>query len=391
VQYAINGVSGTIIKVSTDKDFYQKNEVANISTLVSSTGTEEPVTLSLVMKDDKGRMCAQKFSEQIEKGSGPKVDSQFNIKRSCFNPKITAVLSLGKDILDQKDFEIKTTSVERPEEPFTTRYFIPILVIIMAIIIGVYIYMKKKNTPKIILPALVFIVSLGLASIGSAHAYVFIYQGTGANADIYTGVNSVQSVYTPNSPMFIDATVWSAKSGAIVNQVGLKVSGAPNNPLTTVIAPTNIIGQGPGVSGFVTFTADPNCALPVCSYNLDFTTSVGPDQTPPPVIGTVFSIGPHMHGATYYRKVVYVGQAMHEPITVVVKNYGQLVDPYLHTTNPTPPSNLDQIYVIPAATASASNIQYASCTSNCGIPVNGFNYSAVYSASVPGASSYLQT
>jgi DNA-binding transcriptional ArsR family regulator len=72
VQYAINGVSGTIIKVSTDKDFYQKNEVANISTLVSSTGTEEPVTLSLVMKDDKGRMCAQKFSEQIEKGSGPK-------------------------------------------------------------------------------------------------------------------------------------------------------------------------------------------------------------------------------------------------------------------------------------------------------------------------------
>lgn len=104
------------------------------------------------------------------------------------------------------------------------------------------------------------------------------------------------------------------------------------------------------------------------------------DPTSNGPIGSVFATGPHAHGSTYIKKVVYVGQAIHPQLTVRVKRYGS-TSPYVNTSNPNPPANEDEIYIIPQGYASTTIPQIVSCSSNCGIPLNGSNYATAVSVS----------
>lgn len=166
----------------------------------------------------------------------------------------------------------------------------------------------------------------------------------------------------------------------------VKLTAQNNNGLTYDIIQQQSLpqmGQIPTIFDTINFAAPATPAPAGQQYTMHFV--LGVDDTDPTTggsIGSVFATGPHVHGSTYVKKVVYIGQAIHPQLTVRVKRYGTTT-PYTNTTNPNPPANEDEIYVIPAGTASTTIPQIVSCTSNCGIPLSGANYSTA--VSVTGA------
>lgn len=385
VPFRTNEVSTSILNVSPDADYYSRKSEANISALWSGAGVS---SADVKISTTWGFVCGEASLQNISENQASFV---VPIRRACSNPVIALTLkdSTGT-ILDEAVTEIKTVS--RSTNSLFSGIKGTIILISLIIIAGVGIYLRRRksgNTNPPVAPVIAIIVFLSLVPFSKAHATLYTIP-LGSNGNIYANVtlsheasspNQLPGQYTPGENIVIDVEINSGST--VTNTISLSAITVGTASVNFFTSPQTLLAAPSApLLGIRQTLVAPSCGSTLCSYDVEFTMSVS-SSSPPPVIGTVFSIGPHMHGSTYYRKVVYVGQAQHPELTVRVKNYGQLVDPYINTTNPTPPSNLDQIYIIPATTSSAPTIQYASCASNCGIPTSGFNYSVV--SSVTGA------
>lgn len=183
------------------------------------------------------------------------------------------------------------------------------------------------------------------------------------------------------SPSLIYQAYGQIVSNCSTRDMNLKVQDNGGNTLADIISTTSISNTNgnptPIPAAFVSFTVPQTAS----TYTATFTLGVDDeDVTSNGSIGSVFATGPHAHGSTYVKKVVYVGQAIHPQLTVRVKKYGS-TSPYVNTSNPNPPANEDEIYIIPQGYASTTIPQIVSCTSNCGIPLNGSNYATAVSVS----------
>lgn len=150
--YVLVGSSATIQNLSFNKDYYTKGETATISLMYTPSADNFPgsryqsekqsaLTTNIKFTNGKGKTCAKDVNQKIEVYS-PKLDIPVSITSNCFNPKVLVTLSdeSGK-VLDQKDFTVKTTSVKDSNSNMAY-IIISILIIVM---IGFYIYKKKKN------------------------------------------------------------------------------------------------------------------------------------------------------------------------------------------------------------------------------------------------------
>jgi len=389
IQYVVRGITASIKNLSFDKDYYSRGDKALLTLLWNSSSTSDKFlrsdnlyasipTMSMegVITNESGGKCAQKFTQDLQ--SGFKIEIPVSITAKCLNPHVALTLKDDKGAtLDQKDFSVTTIIPPQQTRPSTNKILLAILIII--VLIGISMYMKKKNN-KTMLSVLVFIIGVSaMLPFHNASADTY-WAGPSGNIQVDVTLDNGLN-YTLNDPFSVTGSIYSPT----LNTVDMRVIAAG---IFDRILSINSINGG---SIFNTISVPGATANVGTNIPATFYTGVEEEEPIPPggYIGSVFAIGPHMHGATYIKKVVYVpavvGQNAHPQFTVRVKKFGS-VSPYVNTSNPVPPYEEDEIYVIPEAFANTPMPQVVQCTSNCGIPLSGANYSVVSSVSVNNVS-----
>jgi len=161
VNYIIAGVSGSLDKVSLDKDFYNKGEKGEMSLLWStSTGNFTrsktknaglpAVFLKATISNDKGTACADDIEQALTRDyKNPVTKILFDAKLNCANPVVSAtLLDSSGNVLDQKDFKF-TTSVENSAK-VKSNFPVKLVLVVLLIIIILVIFLRKKKGPEII-------------------------------------------------------------------------------------------------------------------------------------------------------------------------------------------------------------------------------------------------
>ena len=176
--YVIQGESATIQNLLLDKDYYLAGDVAKVSVYATPSAdifnnsradvdSINEFNLKLSLYNDNGDLCTNEnnlyeilINEQTENLQNFLID----INKDCYNPKVIAIAenSLG-DILDKKEYQILTESVEKKsikENNYVKYGFILILFCIFAIILF-FVIKKKINKANLII--ILFCVCAGLA------------------------------------------------------------------------------------------------------------------------------------------------------------------------------------------------------------------------------------
>ncbi|ETB64046.1 TPA: hypothetical protein DIC38_01015 [Candidatus Nomurabacteria bacterium] len=150
--YVIRGSNATINSLFLDKDYYKKGDNALISFayfpsidvfLRGRYSTALPVKIlsEVEIKNGKGNLCAEPSTKDLSNQTSIKVEFPTLITSKCFNPSILITLKdEDGNILDQEDFNIKTTSVSK-----ISISNIAIILILLLLIIISYLYFKKKK------------------------------------------------------------------------------------------------------------------------------------------------------------------------------------------------------------------------------------------------------
>lgn len=373
--YRVAGAAATILNASLDKDYYTRNEKAVLTLLWSKAAD----AVSADVRIASGRITCGALT--LPEPSRGRVLIEIPINKTCFDPAVSVTLKDGAGaVLDSKTFMMPTTSVKKP---FTSNKSMLLLVGIALLIIILGVFLQKKGIIGKKTTTATFVLVLALL-IPSAKAHAGTYWA-GQNSELFAYVSINQSVYAPSDPISLDGYVQNNDTTSRTISFGAVTVG-PGNSANLFDTPTLVL---PGNNAIVYASIGRTLTAPSTPGQYATTFSVGVDESEEfpgnnSIIGYVFMIGPHAHGSTYLRKVAYVSATnspIHPAFTVRVKNYGSL-DPYVHTSASTPPSEEDQIFSFPAGTAGDPLIQYASCSSNCGIPTSGFNYGVVSSTSL---------
>ena len=154
--YILRGINSSIYQLSLDKDYYQKGEQGEISFVWSAPstkyirggsikGTEESVKLNVSIKNDKGIECIKPIEKILNKDiDKPQVKISFSVQSDCMNPHVSTTLTdnTGK-VLDQKNFDFKTSLTTKNIQNHKTNYLM--LIVIIIVLISFAIYLKKKN------------------------------------------------------------------------------------------------------------------------------------------------------------------------------------------------------------------------------------------------------
>ncbi len=388
IKYLIRGLTATVTNLSFDKDYYARGDTAALTLLWASSsstdtflrGNNSNVTSGALSAEgsittDTGKECSAPFTQTLTRSTeGPKVTIPVSITANCVNPHVSvAIKDAAGTVLDQKDFSIPTIKV--PEKTGSNPI---VLIVILAAILGIVIAIRIKkrheaSASSIGMSTLVLVVGLSFMPLSHASADQY---WAGQNQDIEVEVNlNYGTSYTVNDPFAVTGVIDSPT----INTVDMRVTAAG---IFGQILPVQQVNGGSIFNTLLVPAATSNAG----TFSADFKTGVEEEIAPPGgYIGSVFATGPHTHGATYWKKVVYtpegaIGQ-IHPQFTVRVKKFGQAVDPYQHT-GPVPDDSADEIYVIPESFANTPMPQVVQCTSNCGIPLNGNNYSVVSSVSL---------
>jgi hypothetical protein len=155
VYYILRGVNASVYQLSLDKDYYRAGEKGEVSFVWSGpsskyirggsvTGPQQSVNLNLAITNDKGAECITPIKRILTKNvNTPQEKIPFSVESNCTDPNVSATLTdnTGK-VLDQKDFNFKTISTVNVTT-HKTNYWV--WIIVMIILIGFAVYLKKKN------------------------------------------------------------------------------------------------------------------------------------------------------------------------------------------------------------------------------------------------------
>lgn len=160
VNYIIRGLNATIHKISLDKDYYKAGESGKISLIWSASSGDfsrsgakysypPDVSFKAEIVSDSGRACMDKIEQKLVRD--PKIVEtvfDFSTKANCKNPKVSAsIISSGGKILDQKDFTFTSNPENSKSKPLGTKET-AMIVIGLLVIIGVGVYLNKKNSSR---------------------------------------------------------------------------------------------------------------------------------------------------------------------------------------------------------------------------------------------------
>ncbi len=157
IRYIVSGISGSIDKISLDKDYYDRG-VQGTMTLgwqaragqyarsTSGAASLPTVTFEATIKNDKGSECANPIKQELKwdvNESNTKIP--FEISSKCMNPTVSATMK-DKDgnILDQKEFEFKSNPMNDNGTKLPMKSIV-IGVVAIILVIALSMYMKRKN------------------------------------------------------------------------------------------------------------------------------------------------------------------------------------------------------------------------------------------------------
>jgi hypothetical protein len=380
--YTISGEYASIVTTSLDADYYAKGDTATVLLLWAGN---RAVSAEVEMHSKKGALCGKTAIPDVKKG---KESILVSIQKECMNPRLEVRITTNEGVtLDQKNMTIQTTSRPQPSL-WSGGTGIALGVLILLVLIGTVTLLRKKklSPPAVTLPIAILVAALALLLPSSVSASTYLMP---VGSDVYATINlNGGSTATP--------PVYSNAPGTQIEVVGqLELSPFSSNTYTISLSavtvgnttiqlfndPVILSPSNPLAIAFPKYLTAPQCDVAnPCPRLEEITVTASVLDAGPGggAIGNVFSIGPYYHGATALRKVVYTGQQIHPQLTVRVKSYGTL-QPYAHTTDPIPPDNQDEIYIIPESTWSTPMPQLVSCSSNCGNPIAGYNYAVVHS------------
>jgi hypothetical protein len=151
-------MSAIIRNLSFDKDYYKRGDKAVLSMVWLATPpsasfprggkvgvTSTTLNLSGTITNVDGHQCASPIEQKLTiDNKNPKVEIPVSITSKCINPKVALMIKDAEgNTLDQKEFNIKTTSM--PERKSVNPKTILWIVIAIAIVVSGSIYMKKKK------------------------------------------------------------------------------------------------------------------------------------------------------------------------------------------------------------------------------------------------------
>ena len=339
-RYTILGASVTILNVSTDKDYYKKGDTANLSLIW--TGTDEATNAQATMAS-AGQICGTADVESITKG---KQEIAVNVDTLCYNPSISvSVTDKDGKVLDQKTFDIQSTSVSKVSASLgNAKGIIIALVLLLIIIIGIYMKRKGIHGPTGgVLPAIVIAIALSLIPFAKSHASGYLIGPTSSEISVVANLPSGSGPYNQGSLLTVTGYMKNISS---VPQT-LKMSAVTINNTTVNLYPTPmyddpiVLGPQEDVYGsqrqFTVSTITPSNPTGNGTFNVTFSTQL--DVPIPPPANVVFT------GLYRWGAVKYWGTASHPALTVHVQLHG--TQPPLPTTT-TGIHQPDTIFYIPA-------------------------------------------
>ncbi len=276
ISYNTYGFSANIFNISSDKDVYMKNEVANITTLWTSNA-KEVASMEVKISSGRGVVCGSSSFEKPVFNQSVLV----SIKKNCYDPKIALTLKdVDGETIVERYVSIPTTSVSKDSGIFSGKKGAILLVLLLIIIATIGIIMKRKKVTTIGGIA-VFLV---LAFLPSAKAQAATYW-IGAQNDIRVIVN-ISNPLNPGSTVFnqgdtllVDGYMDTASS--LTRDVSLSAITIGN--ISKDIFPT-VVALGPSQPSFMGDQRDFQVSVPTQNgqpiagnYNVDFTAGVDND------------------------------------------------------------------------------------------------------------------
>ncbi len=165
VHYVLRGASATIQNFSLNKDYYSKNDTANMSFVWYTSADSFPnsrlglstlpvITLKASITDDKKQECISPINKVIEDSSKDgKMDLTSTIIANCNNPQATIMLLDDKgNILDQKllSFETKKDNTAKTSPTSSSKIILIIFgVLVVAGLAFYFINLKRKENETI--------------------------------------------------------------------------------------------------------------------------------------------------------------------------------------------------------------------------------------------------
>ncbi len=200
------------------------------------------------MTNKFGRSCAEPVNETLPQTmTGAKTDIPLSIISECIDPKLLLALS-DKDgnILDQKEFNVESTTTPETGTPSTLT---AIIIVVLLIIILIAMYMKKnnnkiddpdiklkeKNESNNVIASVLFLVALvGLVSFGfNKIELVKAEDGPGERPPVSLTTNIDKDAYHVGETIYAEATaqLGMCANTALVYEVKVNLDGGYNYTL----------------------------------------------------------------------------------------------------------------------------------------------------------------
>jgi hypothetical protein len=281
ISYSVYGFSSNIFNISSDKDFYTRGDVANISTLWSSNA-KEVASMDVKIHSSRGVNCGSSTLENPEFNQSILV----SIKKKCYDPSITLTLkdADGKKITE-KQVSVDTTSVPKDSGIFAGKKGAMLLIVLLIIIAIIGSVMKKKKV-GVVGGISVFLALAFLPNIKAEAATFWI--GTAPNNDIQVQVNTYNlqnpgsTTYSQGDTIRVDGNMTTASS--LVRNVSLGAVTVGNSSVN--IFPS-VVAIGGGTTQIFGSQRDFTVSVPVVNgqpvvgnYDVTFTAGVDESQDP---------------------------------------------------------------------------------------------------------------
>ncbi|MDD3662713.1 MAG: hypothetical protein PHT84_02510, partial [Candidatus Pacebacteria bacterium] len=213
--YVIRGISATIQNVSLDKDYYKKNEIANISlswtpgadnfpnTRIKENSAVFETKALISIFNKKGAVCVEKEEYNLPQISiEPRVDIPVSVIEKCKNPLVQiSLVDSENNTLDEKNFSFETTTRGLNKN-------IIILVIILVIVLFLFLirYLKNKRLNKTAMFSLILLGFILPFSFVKADTYTL--GDTNGSFWAYVTIGIDKSEYEPNEKMIVSGNVY---------------------------------------------------------------------------------------------------------------------------------------------------------------------------------------
>lgn len=286
--YRVSGPTASIRNISLDASEYKKGETARLLVIWNASLVDNSVVakatpdvvLEATIKNSSGLLCTKPIKQRLSRAAPMPTRIIVPVVRNCLSPSVSMTLSdLSGTILDDETFVTKMSA-----EGNTTTAIVVFAGII--ILLGIGIYMNKKEKKVSVPPVTLFVLLLGVGMILSSKPVAAVsYSHTAANGDVIeTVVDLNAATYAPNSPITVTSIIYNHSDPLVANvsyPVTLTARNNGGSPFSLIPQTTLPAGDDTGYRFYSGFSTPGSGG----SYSISFETGI--DEPEPPTLSLV--------------------------------------------------------------------------------------------------------